>query len=339
MKALEPHPEASARDSRKFVKPPRPSHTFVWSLRLLYVTFFACLWIFEPQVQYVINVCWDFLRQNSFYKCCAFETIYTVLMDIPVAYSFYFVTIIPSLQKYKLEQTQPGWINLGVDGLLVEAAGYMWPFLALDFVIVKKYPGVDPSEWQERRKSWIQTTRALPVAAPSVRDVCEDLIGAFILYDIIFFIIHISLHRSSWLYKHLHATHHRHDFLHSKVVNYLSLVERLLLVLSANESLKIMSAHPFTRNLFVPLFLSWLTENHCAYDLPWTLDKVVPFGIVAGPARHWAHHAKGDRYYEPFFTIIDDFFLGRRDKFFSWMPLPSWKNTDYEKFALLKKRR
>lgn len=44
----------------------------------------------------------------------------------------------------------------------------MAPLALLDTVIVKKYNGVDPTIWRTKELAWIQTTRALPAAPPSV---------------------------------------------------------------------------------------------------------------------------------------------------------------------------
>jgi hypothetical protein len=45
---------------------------------------------------------------------------------------------------------------------------YMAPLAFLDTVVVKKYCGVEPEEWEIRSQAWIQTTRALPVQPPTV---------------------------------------------------------------------------------------------------------------------------------------------------------------------------
>ena len=212
--------------------------------------------------------------------------------------------------RYKIDPSTPGWRHVGLKKVLLETIHYATPFLILDFTTVKKYPGVNPSEWSIRRNSFIQTTRALPQKAPSIMDIGCQLLGAFVLFDIFFCFIHYTLHRNAWLYKNIHAYHHDHNPMTAKVVNQLSLVEEVLQILAANEALKLVSAHPLTRTIFVPLFLVELTENHCGYDLPWSLDKIVPFGILGGARAHWAHHEKGARHYAPFSTVIDKFILG-----------------------------
>ena len=56
-------------------------------------------------------------------------------------------------------------------GILVDAAVYMAPLALMDTFMVKKYCGADPQEWIDKRQSWIQTTRPLPLEPPSVLQI------------------------------------------------------------------------------------------------------------------------------------------------------------------------
>ena len=98
--------------------------------------------------------------------------------------------------RYKIDPSTPGWRHVGLKKVLLETVHYATPFLLLDFTTVKKYPGVNPSEWSMRRSSFIQTTRALPPNAPSILDINCQLLGAFVLFDIFFCFIHYALHRN-----------------------------------------------------------------------------------------------------------------------------------------------
>ena len=224
-------------------------------------------------------------------------------------FKYYIRIITYSNNRYKIDPKTPGWLKVTATMVIHETIHYATPFLLLDFTTVKKYPGVDPTEWAMRRSSFIQTTRALPLEAPSIFTIIHQLVGAFILFDIFFCCLHYTLHRNAWLYKTIHAHHHDHNPMTAKVVNQLSLVEEILQILAANEALKLLSAHPLTRTIFVPLFLTALTENHCGYDLPWSWDKIVPFGILGGARAHWEHHERGARHYAPFSTFIDEYML------------------------------
>ena len=213
------------------------------------------------------------------------------------------------LDKYKLHPDLMWQDAGGMKRMVLEALEYCAPLMLLDTFMTKKYTGtgLDPMEWRVRRANWVQHTRALPPLPPSVLQIVVHLLLAFIIYDVLFFAVHFAVHKNLKLYRWLHHVHHDHDAMHSRITNQLSVPERIILVLAANEALRIVDAHPLTRFIFVPLFMGWLVENHCGYDLPCTLDKVVPLGLVGGSPAHYTHHAHGARNYQPFFTYIDKY--------------------------------
>lgn len=96
--------------------------------------------------------------------------------------------------------------------------------------------------------------------------------------------------------------------LHSHITNQLTVAERLTLVLSANFALKVFNSHPLTRMIFVPIFVWILVDNHAAYDMPFGLHRIIPFGIVGGSVKHFEHHMCGKRHYQPIFTYLDKLF-------------------------------
>ena len=151
----------------------------------------------------------------------------------------------------------------------------------------------------------LQTTRAVPLAAPSSRRLALELSTSLFLFDLLFFLFHVSLHRIPTL-RRVHAPHHAHDAqLNPQVTNQLTVPERLGLVLAANFSLNIIGAHVLTRTLFVPVFVWLLVEIHCGLDLPWAYDKVLPRGWAGGAAKHLRHHRIGEGDFEPFFCWWD----------------------------------
>jgi cholesterol 25-hydroxylase len=192
--------------------------------------------------------------------------------------------------------------------IIFEGLKYAMPLMVLDTFMVKKYCQISWEDWSIQRRNWIQYNRLLPVDPPTVFQILWHLVVSFILYDIFFYAVHLIVHKNLWLYKNVHAVHHEHVVMHSRITNQLNVAEQIILVLSANQALRIIDAHPLTRAFFVPLFLGWLVENHCGYDFPWTLDKIIPFKLVGGSRYHYDHHMKGNRNYQPFFTYIDNMF-------------------------------
>jgi len=133
-------------------------------------------------------------------------------------------------------------------------------------------------------------------------------IGAVVLYDIVFYFVHrFVLHHASWGYPALHLQHHRHPEggrVHQGVTNELTLVERIGSILIANALLKVIGAHPLTRNLFVPVFIYLLTESHFPYDPPIWWDKILGWPC-SNQRRHVTHHLLHATNYSPFFGITD----------------------------------
>ena len=163
-------------------------------------------------------------------------------------------------------------------------------------------------EEEPPRLAWsspLQITRALPRDVPSSRRIVLELMVAFFLYDTLFFLTHIALHRIPTL-RRIHHPHHTHSEINPQVTNQLTMIERLSLILLANFSLNIIGSHVLTRTLFVPIFVYMLVEIHCGMDLEWGYEKIMPFGLGAGCRKHAMHHRLGEGHYQQFFTWWDD---------------------------------
>jgi cholesterol 25-hydroxylase len=153
----------------------------------------------------------------------------------------------------------------------------------------------------------LQLTRALPsphANPPSSRRVTLELFTSFIIYDTLFFLLHLSLHRIPRLAR-LHLPHHQHAEIHPQVTNHLSIAERLSLVLLANFSLNIVGSHVLTRTFFIPIFVYLLVEVHSGLDMQWGYEKVLPGGWGAGSKVHAQHHRSGVGGLAPFFAWWD----------------------------------
>ena len=284
----------------------------IWLARCSYLTAFMLGYVYYDYLQYIVDISWLSLRATWLFNCVYFETWWTSFVYPPILLAPYLMSKIAWFDQYKLD---PKMVlpKVSTKTIIRDAIVYNSPLMFLDTFMVKQYTGVgiDPMEWSTRRQTLIQSTRALPSLPPTVTQIFGHLVASFILYDLLFFGVHYILHKNLKLYHIFHKHHHDHKYVHSKITNQLHIVERIALVLSANQALRIMHAHPLTRMIFVPFFIGWITENHCGYDLPWTLDKVVPFGLVGGSPAHFAHHQYGERNYQPFFTYIDRYLMSR----------------------------
>ena len=88
--------------------------------------------------------------------------------------------------------------------VIIESGGYILPrgtiagrlrdgLTGLDIRQDWKVPTLHHFTWE----SPIQLVRALPVDAPSSRDVALGIMGALFLYDFLFFLPHIAMHKVS----------------------------------------------------------------------------------------------------------------------------------------------
>ena len=276
-----------------------------WAIRIFIIFISITCFIQQNLLQNVINSCWQTLQNSWIFNSVYFETWWTTFCFAWIIPLYPFtIHFVPIFHKYKLHPSVT-YVHQTVLGMLKEAVVYMTPLMLLDTFMVKKYHNVDPSIWKAKKESLIQYTRALPLDPPELGRVLFDLFASILTFDFIFFIVHLVFHKNVWLYRNIHAHHHHHDVMHPHVTNKLTVVERVLLVLSANFALKLFNSHPLTRMLFVPVFVWLLVENHTGYDLPFGLHRVIPFNLYGGSVKHYKHHMHGLRYYQPFFTYLD----------------------------------
>lgn len=153
-----------------------------------------------------------------------------------------------------------------------------------------------------------QTLRSpvLPELAPSCWQLFVEVFGCFLLFDTLFFIWHLSMHRVPWLYQNVHQLHHQHHIPFALAAQDSSSAELLSLLLFALSSAWVLGCHPMSEAFF-HLINSWLAvEDHCGYDLPWSLHRLLP--CLGGAPYHQAHHSFHSGNYAPYFTHWDHLF-------------------------------
>jgi len=283
-----------------------------------------------------VSALWDWLASSSLYGFSGFETLFTVLIYTIVEHAY--------CLKFKAGSAQAGHLNLkrGILYSLRDGAVYIAPLFALDFTLTKRYTGSEPGRIAIAAQSFLQRERVLPAMAPTAAQVVLEVLVAIIIYDFGFFIIHWTLHASTTLYRVFHAKHHQSvevpvvvlpalnrqpspsgsgraaavvvgdpaDVMsHPLHTNQLHIVERVVLILCANESLKVIGAHVLSRTVFIVAFIWLLVWNHT----PYTHEEMRARGggkCKGGRGqqkRHVLHHVHGDKYFQPFFTYLDDY--------------------------------
>lgn len=257
-------------------------------------------------LQKTLDQLYAYLLSTWIYNSVYFETFFaTFCYAVAIVYPWA-IDKLGFLDRYKVHPSVR-YEHVTLLFIVKQAILYMSPLMLLDTVMVKKYGGVgiDPEVWAEKRKSLIQTTRALPEESVSVSALVTQLLASFILYDALFFAFHLLLHKNYFLYKYIHKYHHDHEMIHGHVTNQLTIAERITLVLTANFALKVFNSHPLTRTIFVPFFIGILVENHTGYDMPFGYHRIIPFDIIGGSVKHFHHHVNGRRCYQPIFTYLD----------------------------------
>ncbi|KAJ4942400.1 hypothetical protein JOQ06_012266 [Pogonophryne albipinna] len=142
-----------------------------------------------------------------------------------------------------------------------------------------------------------------PLLAPSCWELCVEVFACLLVFDTLFFICHVVMHRVPWLYRRIHRHHHRHHLPFALAAQDSSSLELLSLLLLALSSSWLVGCHPLSEAVF-HLLNSWLAvEDHCGYDLPWALHRLLP--CLGGAPCHQAHHALHNVNYAPYFTHWD----------------------------------
>jgi cholesterol 25-hydroxylase len=296
--------------------------------------------IFSPSLfQSPLDIIYDALFHSKIYQSSTFETFWTVL-NYGFAETYYVLNyflhpysrlaVINGTSKEAVEDpSRPPKPPHGMtrpQHRLPDAITYVAPLLLLDFTMIKKFAGVPvsdiaasgnynipvgtnflrPTLHNFTLQSPLQTRRALPPLPPTSRRLILELVISFIIYDFVFFLFHLSLHKLPIPFiRHLHAQHHSHAEIHPQITNKLDIVERMGLVLLANFSLNIIGAHVLTRTVFVTVFTALLVEIHSGLDLDWGYDKILPAGWGTGARKHAEHHRDGVGNFAPFFRWWD----------------------------------
>lgn len=294
--------------------------------------------LFPAWWQPLVSGSYHTLYNSSFYRASFFETFLTLLCYITIEpiYTACFarshdrrIDVRRSGFARKADARPPLPKMKRPSHRLGEIIIYATPLLLLDLSLVKKYAGVDVGSIRQsggysphidtqvhssflapslHRFSWqspLQLVRALPVEPPTSRRLLVELAVSLVLYDALFFAIHIAFHRLPFL-QTIHDPHHGHLEIHPQVTNRLTVIERLALILLANFALNIIGSHVLTRTLFVPMFIYLLIEVHSGVELDWQYDKILPAGWGAGTRKHAIHHREGRKYYQPFFCWFDN---------------------------------
>jgi len=132
-----------------------------------------------------------------------------------------------------------------------------------------------------------------------------------VLDDFLYYWMHRALH-TRWLYKHVHAVHHRITTPFALTGNYMHAVEFVLTSTLVLTGPSLVGAHVVTLWIWVVFRQFEAADGHSGYDVPWNPGLLVPF--YKGPAYHDFHHRRFFGNYAGFFAYLDKLFGGTYSK-------------------------
>lgn len=258
--------------------------------RCMYVLLFVAFAYYHHTLSWWVATAWAHMRTSVIVRHDSFE---------PLVASVAFATWInmfrvwdrccPRLHKYRLAgPTVKPDTFVGLDHGMQALTAYLAPLLVFDLVFKR---------------------RQLPETAPSAGGLVLQVIASVTAYDFVFFWVHVALHKFRRLAP-LHARHHTKSPMNASEVVRHGLIDGSLQVLCNIVVLNALRCHPMARMLHNIVITYMLTETHSGYDMPWMLHNVVPFHILGGSPRHEAHHRVGNKYFQQFYTYLDDWWMG-----------------------------
>ncbi|KAI3370710.1 hypothetical protein L3Q82_007267 [Scortum barcoo] len=124
----------------------------------------------------------------------------------------------------------------------------------------------------------------------------------------LFYQYKIQPDRQPTFYRWVHAIDHEYMAPFSWSTEQLSVPELMTVGFRNNQDPILLKCHLLTM-WSITVFSIWMSvEDHIGYDLPWTLNHLVPFGLPGGAPAHDMHHQKLSSNYAPFFSHWDRIF-------------------------------
>ncbi|KAJ8360892.1 hypothetical protein SKAU_G00174170 [Synaphobranchus kaupii] len=143
----------------------------------------------------------------------------------------------------------------------------------------------------------------MPALAPTCGQALWQIASCLFLFDALFYFWHVAMHRIPWLYRRVHQVHHQNPDVFALMAQDASAAELLSLQTLALSSAALVGCHPLSEVVFHLLNMWLAVEDHCGYDLPWALHRILPF--FGGSPFHQLHHRRFRGNYAPYFKHWD----------------------------------
>lgn len=152
---------------------------------------------------------------------------------------------------------------------------------------------------------------------PSIGQVLRDFVVCALFNDVAFYWAHRLLHTFPWLYKNIHAQHHRFTTSISLACEFAHPLEAILAnTIPSLGGLFIMRSHLFTVIIWMIVRMWETLDAHCGYNFPlspWHLLSPIMLGVEG---HDWHHsHNRGNYGVSRFW----DWLLGTDAEYKKWL--------------------
>lgn len=144
----------------------------------------------------------------------------------------------------------------------------------------------------------------IPMEAPTVGQFLMEVTFGLVIGDALIFVYHWSCHLSPFLRKHFHEQHHTWSVAWSWAGTDITIIEGLSVVLCQMIPIWGLGVHPLSAWTHICLWTYNLDEEHSDYDVPWSIEYLLP-GIGAGARTHCVHHFHPQSNYGFIFCVWD----------------------------------
>ncbi|GFS09333.1 cholesterol 25-hydroxylase-like protein 1, member 2 [Elysia marginata] len=156
---------------------------------------------------------------------------------------------------------------------------------------------------------WVWTPSSpLPELAPTLFDFLWHQIAGLFIFDFQYYVWHMTHHKVRFLYRHIHAVHHRYNSPFVWVTQYLHPWELVVTGFLTTTNTWFFDSHPLTVWSYMVVSITISVEDHVGFDFPFSLHNMDPTGNFGGSPKHDMHHQKPLTNFEPFFNHFDKMF-------------------------------
>ncbi|XP_063051001.1 cholesterol 25-hydroxylase-like protein [Engraulis encrasicolus] len=249
-------------------------------------------WLADRYPELVLQPLWDLMRERQ-------VLLRSPLLAACFAFSIHLIFCAPYLLLDILGGRCQWIYKYRIDGRINESFQLQRWLDCLGRIILKYLCGILPSV------AFFQSLRGLrlPDEAPSCFLALKEIALCLLLFDTFFFGWHYFMHRVPWLFQEVHRAHHQNHNTFALAAQDGSIAELVSLQTLAQGTAALVRCHPLSELVFHLLNTYLAVDDHCGYDLPWALHRLVP--CFSGARYHQAHHQKYKGNYAPYFRHWD----------------------------------